>query len=104
MLACSHIGEKFMLSHMSNDVYARLQTQSLGRLLTDEEQALALALERAFRSGLHDFDDVARFLETEKVKRPSGHSGPWTAAVLEQELQAINSSLDAAYAANGVGA
>jgi hypothetical protein len=89
---------------MSNDVYARLQHQSLGRPLTDDEAALALALEQAFRSGLHDFNDVARVLEQQRVKRPSGGAGPWTIDVLEQELKAINSSLDAAYAANGIGA
>jgi hypothetical protein len=88
---------------MSDDVYTLLQHQSLGRPLTDDEQALALALEKAFRS-LHDFDDVARALEAERVKRPSGGAEPWTAGVLEQELKAINSSLDAAYAANGIGA
>ena len=38
------------------------------------------------------------------VKRPSGAPGPWTAAVLEQELATINASLDAAYAENGIGA
>src|SRR6185436_13084344 len=106
MLACSHANEKLKTATvaMSNDEYTLLQHQSLGRPLTDEEQALALALEKAFRSGLHDFSDVAQALEEERVKRPSGDTGPWTAGVLEQELKAINSSLDAAYAANGIGA
>ena len=89
---------------MAHDVYRQLQHQSLGRPLTDDEQAFALALETAFRSGLHDFNDVARALEQDGVKRPSGGVGPWTIDVLEQELKAINSSLDAAYAANGIGA
>jgi hypothetical protein len=43
-------------------------------------------------------------LERDGVKRPSGEKGPWTAAVLEQELARINASLDAAYAENGIGA
>jgi hypothetical protein len=47
---------------------------------------------------------VARALERDRIKRPSGAAGPWTAAVLEQELIAINASLDAAYAENGIGA
>ena len=89
---------------MSNDVYTLLQHQSLGRPLTDDELALAVALEKAFRSGLHDFDDVASALERERVKRPSGGTEPWTADALEQELNAINTSLDAAYVANGIGA
>jgi hypothetical protein len=89
---------------MSDDPYALLKRQSLGRPLTDDEQALADVMERIFRSGIHDFDEVARILGQEHVKRPSGAAEPWTAAVLEQELAAINSSLDAAYLANGMGA
>jgi hypothetical protein len=89
---------------MSHDAYQLLQNQSLGRPLSGDEQALALALERAFSAGLHDFGDVARALEQERVKAPSGSAAPWTAQVLEDELRAINSSLDAAYAANGIGA
>jgi hypothetical protein len=89
---------------MSNDVYALLQHQSLGRPLTDDEHALALALERAFHSGVSDFSEVARLLEHEHVKRPSGAAGSWTADVIEQELKAINASLDAAYMENGIGA
>ncbi len=57
-----------------------------------------------FRTGEQDFEDVARALERNGVKRPSGASGAWTAAVLEQELAEINASLDAAYAENGIGA
>jgi hypothetical protein len=86
------------------DLHDRLAHQSLGRPLTSEETALAQALERAFRTGQQDFEEVARALERDGVKRPSGASGPWTAAVLEQELVAINASLDAAYAENGIGA
>jgi hypothetical protein len=92
------------VAEMSGMTHNLLERQSLGRPLTDDEHALALALETAFRSGLHDFTDVARFLEQQHVKRPSGSVEPWTAAALEQELMAINSSLDAAYAANGTGA
>jgi hypothetical protein len=86
------------------DIHARLQHQSLGRPLTAEERVLADALEKVFRSGEQDFEQVARALEREGVKRPSGASGPWTAAVLEQELVAINASLDKAYAEHGIGA
>jgi hypothetical protein len=86
------------------DIHARLQHQSLGRPLTAEERALADALEKVFRTGEQDFEQVARALERDGVKRPSGASGPWTAAVLEQELVAINASLDKAYAEHGIGA
>jgi hypothetical protein len=86
------------------DIHFRLMHQSLGRALTQEERALADALEAVFRSGEQDFEDVARALERNGVKRPSGATGSWTAAVLEQELAEINASLDAAYAENGIGA
>jgi hypothetical protein len=89
---------------MLHHTHKLLQNQSLGRALSDDEQALAVALEKAFRAGMHDFNDVARALEQERVKRPSRDIGPWTAQVLEQELKTINSSLDAAYAAKGTGA
>ncbi len=86
------------------DLHARLMHQSLGRSLSAEERALADALEAVFRTGEHDFDAVARALERDGVRRPSGAKGPWTAAVLQQELTAINASLDAAYVENGIGA
>ena len=87
-----------------SDIHARLTHQSLGRPLTAEERALADALEAVFSTGESDFEAVARALERDGVKRPSGVRGPWTAAVLEQELAAINASLDAAYAEHGIGA
>jgi len=86
------------------DIHSRLAHQSLARALTTEENALAQALEKVFRTGEQNFEDVARALERAGVKRPSGAPGPWTAAVLEQELARINASLDAAYAQNGIGA
>jgi hypothetical protein len=87
-----------------SDTHSRLMHQSLGRPLSAEERALADALEAAFRAGNKDFEDVARALQQAGVKRPSGATEPWTAAVLEQELSKINVSLDAAYAENGIGA
>jgi hypothetical protein len=86
------------------DVHERLRHQSLGRALTAEERALADALEAVFGTGEEDFEAVARALEARGIKRPSGGKGAWSAAVLEQELAAINASLDAAYAENGIGA
>ncbi len=85
-----------------SDLHARLKNQSRGRVLTVE--ALADALEAIFRTGEQDFEEVARALERARVKRPSGITEPWTAAVLEQELASINASLDAAYAEHGIGA
>jgi hypothetical protein len=86
------------------DLHSRLMHQSLGRPLTPEERALADALEAAFRTGQQDFEEVARALTRDGIKRPSGATAPWTAAALEQELANINASLDAAYAENGIGA
>ena len=87
-----------------NDLHSQLMHQSLGRPLTPEERVLADALEGVFRAGEKDFAEVARALERNGVERPSGASGPWTAAALEQELARINAALDAAYAENGIGA
>jgi hypothetical protein len=87
-----------------SDLHSRLMHQSLGRPLTAEERTLADALEAVFRTGEQDFEAVARALERNGVKRPSGAPGAWSVAVLEQELAAINASLDAAYAENGIGA
>jgi hypothetical protein len=87
-----------------SDIHSRLRHQSLGRPLSAEERGLADALEAIFHSGAADFEEVARALEGEGVKRPSGATGPWTAAVLEEELARINASLDQAYAENGIGA
>jgi hypothetical protein len=89
---------------MTSDIFSRLRHQSLGRPLTDSERVLASAIEAVFSAGHQDFEDVVRALEQQGVRRPSGAPGPWTLAVLEQELAAINESLDAAYDANGIGA
>jgi hypothetical protein len=87
-----------------SDLHERLRRQSLGRPLTADEEALAQAMEKIFRAGEQDFEQLARALQRDGVKRPSGAAGPWTAAVLQQELVTINASLDAAYAENGIGA
>jgi hypothetical protein len=87
-----------------SDLHSRLMHQSLGRPLASAERALADALEVVFKTGEQDFEAVARALERDGVKRPSGTPGAWTAAVLELELAQINASLDAAYAEHGIGA
>ena len=87
-----------------SDIHSRLTHQSLGRLLTAEERALANALEAIFRAGTDKFEEVARALERDRVKRPSGATGAWSAAVLKEELVRINASLDQAYGENGIGA
>jgi len=84
--------------------HSLLAHQALGRELTSKERELAKAMLNAFGSGEHDLAAVARLLEDWKVARPSGGTGPWTLATLEQELADINRSLDQAYAQNGFGA
>jgi hypothetical protein len=80
--------------------YGGLARQALARPLTPEEKALAAAMEAAFAKGLHDFSQVAGWLEQQCVARPSGSSQPWTVEAIERELAAINASLDAAYEGN----
>jgi hypothetical protein len=82
----------------------RLARQSLARPLTEAEQGLARALEAIFVAGTHDFAAVAAALQASNIARPSGTSEPWTTALLETELAAVNAALDAAYAKDGLGA
>ncbi|WP_371158022.1 recombinase-like helix-turn-helix domain-containing protein [Jannaschia sp. 2305UL9-9] len=81
-----------------------LGQQSKGRALSDAERAFANALERIYETGCHDFAEVAEKLNSAGAARPSGKDGPWTLAVFEEELKAINASHDAAHAAHGIGA
>jgi hypothetical protein len=85
----------------NEDVYEALANQSLHRPLDAAERALADALDLIFGRGEHDFEAVARSLQAEGVKRPSGKAGPWTAQVLDDELKRINASLDEAYTRRG---
>ena len=84
--------------------HSLLGYQALGRELTTKEREFADAMIKAFGTGEHDFAAIARLLQEWKVPRPSGDSAPWTLQNLEQELHAINTSLDEAYVQNGFGA
>jgi hypothetical protein len=81
-----------------------LATQALARPLSEAEAALARDLEAVFSEGVHDFGKAAAGLQARGTKRPSGAPGPWSEAVLHEELAAVNAALDAAYAADGIGA
>ena len=81
-----------------------LRHQSLARALTADETALAAAHEAIFIEGTHDFAAVAAALTARNIARPTGTSGPWSTEILSQELSALNDSLDAAYATDGIGA
>jgi len=89
---------------MISDKHAALAHQSRGRPFTQTEMDLAVAIERIYATGEHDYEKVAAALERDKVVRPSGSVGTWTAAVLDAELKQINQSLDEAYAKHGIGA
>jgi len=82
----------------------RLARQSLGRALTDDETALASAIEEIFAVGTHDFAAVAAALQAKNIARPSGVSDAWTEAALFDELKRVNAALDDAYATHGIGA
>lgn len=86
-----------MIHRNEPDPNGGLARQALKRPLTGREQQLAAGLERIFKSGVLDFDQVAALLQQNGVELPSGGAGPWSAALLEQELRAINQSLDRAY-------
>jgi hypothetical protein len=87
-----------MTSIPSADPNAGLARQGLKRALTAAEQRLAESMEQIFRSGEHDFAKVVTLLQQNGVQPPSGAPGPWSLALLETELAAINASLDRAYA------
>jgi hypothetical protein len=78
-----------------------LARQALGRPLTPAEKEFAGALETIFGGGTHDMAAVAQQLEERHVSRPSGERGAWSLTVLQDELSAINRSLDDAYAEAG---
>ena len=80
-----------------------LDVQSRGRALSEQEQALADALEAAFSKGIHDMDAVAEALNEAGIAPPSGDAG-WSGEILIRHLTAINKELDQAYKENGYGA
>jgi hypothetical protein len=86
-----------MVTQLVNAFRAISARQALGRELTPVELALAQALEHIFGTGLHSLAEVAAELQNRGVAHPSGAQSAWTVLVLDEELQRINSSLDAAY-------
>lgn len=83
---------------------AELAHQSLGRPLTEAEQVLADALMDIYTQGETDQATVAAALTQRGVVAPKSGFRNWTAENLEEELQALNGDLDAAYRENGFGA
>lgn len=81
-----------------------LAHQSLGRPLTEAEQALAAALMEIMGAREHDFAAVAAGLKAKGIAAPVSGRADWDLALLQAELKAINADLDAAYAENGYGA
>lgn len=81
-----------------------LAHQSLGRPLSEPEQALAAALMEVMGTREHDFAAVAAALKAKGLAAPVSGRTDWDLALLESELKAINADLDAAYAENGYGA
>ncbi|MCA2013836.1 hypothetical protein LCM17_20255 [Cereibacter sphaeroides] len=81
-----------------------LAHQSLGRPLSENEQALAAALMEIMGTKEHDFAAVAAGLKAKGVTAPISGRTDWDLALLETELKALNADLDTAYAENGYGA
>lgn len=81
-----------------------LAWQSLGRQMNEAETALKDALMQIYATGEHDFAKVAAQLAALGVPAPVSGGRDWDAALLAQELAAINADLDAAYAGHGYGA
>ena len=50
-----------------SELHERLRRQSLGRPLTADEEALAQAMEKIFRSGEQDFEALAQALTRDGV-------------------------------------
>lgn len=89
---------------MNMAINGKLKNQSLGRELTEMESRLAQALEAVYITQPKDFDAVVAYLNINAIEVPSTGSIHWTLEILENELQAINDSLDRAYRQNGCGA
>ena len=81
-----------------------LANQSLGRPLTETEQAFAAALMEIMGTRQHDFDGIAAELTARGVTAPVSGRSDWDLALLGQELATLNADLDAAYAEHGYGA
>ena len=86
-----------MTNNSTLDPNAGLARQSLKRPISGPEQKLANCMEQIFKSGVRDFDQVATLLQQNAIEPPSGAPGPWSKALLEQELRLVNASLDQAY-------
>lgn len=84
--------------------WVSLKNQSRARQLSAEELAFARALEGIFAAGVSDFAEVAQRLTDQGVPAPASRSTAWTTGLIEQELSALNASLDDAYARHGIGA
>ena len=81
-----------------------LDVQSRGRNLSERENAFAEALENIFATGVSDMAVVAEELTAARVEIPSAGKRIWTISIVQDELEAINVSLDAAYNEDGYGA
>lgn len=81
-----------------------LAHQCRGRALSEAENTLASALMEIYRTGTHDFAQVAAALAERKVVAPLSGRVDWDLALLTDELVGINAELDAAYAEHGYGA
>ena len=97
-------GSAWMTYKERNNSSEALAVQSRGRVLSEAEQTFANALEAIFARKIHDFDAVSSELTTDGITAPASGRTDWAGALLADELNAVNKSLDEAYAGNGYGA
>ncbi len=100
------MAEKFNWMESPTDRAAKrpLDVQSRGRNLSEAESAFADALEKIFATGVTDMANVAEELTAARVVTPGAGDRTWTVSILQNELEAINASLDAAHNEDGYGA
>lgn len=84
----------------SDEKFALLTRQSLGRPVSDLENLLAEALMDIYGQAIFDYDAVVAELTKRGVVAPISQQTEWTEALLLEELAQLNASFDKAYEGN----
>lgn len=93
-----------MMAARSQPGRRELAHQSPGRAITQAETALAEAMMAIYATGAKGPDALAQGLAERGVTAPVSGRTDWDAALISEELKALNDSFDAAYAETGIGA
>ena len=81
-----------------------LAHQSLGRPLSEAENAFADALMEIYAEGAGASEEIAAALVARGIEMPLSGGTGWTGDSLAAELRALNEDMDAAYQTGGLGA